>query len=130
MGDCTNNLLLAELGTCDATILRAIALALLLFLNGCADAFTASILAILSAIGQAQFKYNRLGMIVFQSNVIKVKKKQFARYIDLARIFDWRWGPNRKSYAMTLSKFFEKKDYLWDKDIVKRRSSSEGQVGM
>ena len=45
-----------ELGTCAATILLAIALAPQLFLNGCADACTASILAILSAIAQAQFK--------------------------------------------------------------------------
>ena len=40
--------------------------------NACACA--ASILAILSTIAQAQFKYCRLGIIVFQSNVIKVKK--------------------------------------------------------
>ena len=46
-------------------------------------------------------------MFVFQSNVIKVKKKTFTRYIGVARIFDWRGGPNRKSHAMTLLKFFE-----------------------
>ena len=45
-----------ELGTCAATISLAIALAPQLFLNGCADACTVSILAILSAIAQAQFK--------------------------------------------------------------------------
>ena len=57
----------AEVGTyaaiiaeqaCSATMLRAIALAPQLFLNGCADACTASIWATLSAIAQAQFKYD------------------------------------------------------------------------
>ena len=109
-----------------ATILLAIALSLQLFLNGCADACAASILAILSAIALAQFKYCRLGMIVFRSNVLKVKKKPFVRYIGVARIFDWRGGPNRKSHAITLSKFFEKRDFLWDKDIVKWRIRSRG----
>ena len=28
-------------------------------------------------------------MIVFQSNVIKVNKKTLARYIGVAKIFDW-----------------------------------------
>ena len=45
-----------ELGTCAATISLAIARVPQLFLNGCADARAASILAILSAIAQAQFK--------------------------------------------------------------------------
>ena len=45
-----------ERGTCAATILLAIALARQLYLNDCADACAASILAILSAIVQAQFK--------------------------------------------------------------------------
>ena len=31
--------------------------------------------------------------------------------ISVARISDWR-GPNRKSYAMTSSEIFEKKDFL------------------
>ena len=43
---------------CGATIVLAIALAPQLFLTGCADAFAASILAVLSAIVQAQFKYD------------------------------------------------------------------------
>ena len=43
---------------CGATILLAIALASKLFLSGCADACAASILAILSAISQTQFKYD------------------------------------------------------------------------
>ena len=60
---------------CGAAILLAIALVPQLFLSGCADACAASILAILSTVVQAQFKYCRLGMIVFQSNVIKVRKK-------------------------------------------------------
>ena len=60
---------------CGATILLAIVLAPQLFLNGCSDACAASILAILSAIAQAQFKFCTLGMIVFRSNVIKGKKK-------------------------------------------------------
>ena len=56
----------SEVGTCaaiieaqawSATILLAIALAPQLFLNGCADACAASILAILNAIAQPQFKY-------------------------------------------------------------------------
>ena len=42
---------------CGATSLLAIALEPQLFLNGCADACAASILAILSAIAQAQVKY-------------------------------------------------------------------------
>ena len=59
--------LYAEVGTCaaiiaaqacGATISLAIALALQLFLNGCADACAATILAILSAIAQAQVKYD------------------------------------------------------------------------
>ena len=41
----------AEVGTCGATILLAIALASQLFLNGCADACAASILAILKDVG-------------------------------------------------------------------------------
>ena len=48
---------LSEVGSCAATILLAIALAPQLFLDGYAEAYTASILAILSAILQAQFKY-------------------------------------------------------------------------
>ena len=56
-----------EVGTCaaiiatqawGATILLVIALAQQLFLSGCADACAASILAILSAIAQAQVKYD------------------------------------------------------------------------
>ena len=43
---------------CGATIVLAIALAPQLFLKGCADACSASILAILSAIAQAQFEYD------------------------------------------------------------------------
>ena len=65
---------------CSANILLAIALALQLFLSGCADACTASISAILSTIAQAQFKYSRLEMIAFQSNGIKVLKKTFTRH--------------------------------------------------
>ena len=64
-----------EVGTCDsicaATILLAIAFAPQFFLNGCAGTSTTSIVATLSA-SAIQI---RLGMIVFQSNVIKVKKK-------------------------------------------------------
>ena len=109
------------MGTCAATILPAIALAPQLFLSGCADSCAASILSLLNAIARAQFKYSVLGMIAFQSNVIKVKKKAFTRYVGVARIFDWRVEPNRKSQAMTLSKFFEKRQFLWDKNIVKWR---------
>ena len=67
-------------------------------------------------------------MIVFQSYVIKVKKKKktFTRYKGVSRNFDWREEPNRKSHAMTLSKFFEKRNFLWDKDIVKWRIRSRG----
>ena len=50
--------LLAEVATCSATISLMIALAPQLFLNDCADTCAASILAILSAIVQAQIKYN------------------------------------------------------------------------
>ena len=57
----------AEVGTCAAIIAAqacsatsslAITLAPQLFLNGCADACAASISAILSAIAQAQVKYD------------------------------------------------------------------------
>ena len=50
---------------CGLTILLAITLAPQLFLNGCADAYAASILAILRAIAHAQFKYSRLGRLFF-----------------------------------------------------------------
>ena len=40
-------------------------------------------------------------------------------YIGVARILDWRGETNRKSHAMTLSKFFEKREILWCKDILK-----------
>ena len=62
-----NHVMRAEVGTCaaiiaaqacGATILLVIALAPQLLLNACADACAASILAILSAIAQAQFKYD------------------------------------------------------------------------
>ena len=68
-------------------------------------------------------------MIVFQSNVTKAKKKSFTRYIGVTRIFDWRGGPNRKSHAMTLSEFFEKRDFLWDKDIINGGSEVGAWVG-
>ena len=60
---------------CDKTILLAVALAPQLFLNGCADACVPSILANLSAIAHTQFIYSIFKMMVFQSTVIKVKKK-------------------------------------------------------
>ena len=85
---------------------------------------TASILAILRAIMQAQLKYCRLGMIVLQSNVIKVPKITFTRYIGVARIFAWMGEPNRKSHTMTSTKFFERREFFWDKDIVKWRIRS------
>ena len=105
-------------------ILFAIALAPQLFFNGCADAYVTSISEILSAIARAQFQYCRLSMIVFQSNVIKVKEKTFTRYVGVARIFDLRGGPNCKSHAMRLSNFFKKGDFLRDKNIVKWRIRS------
>ena len=71
-----NPSLFPEVGTCAATILLAIALTPQLLLTCYADACAANILTILSAIAQAQFKYCRLGMIAFLSNVIKVKKKK------------------------------------------------------
>ena len=45
--------------------------------------------------------------------MIKAKKKSLTRYkgrtaVGVAKIFDWGRGPNRKSHAMTSSKFFEK----------------------
>ena len=65
-------------------------------------------------------------MIVIQSNVIKVKKKTFTRYIGVAKIFDWRGEPNRKTHAMTLPQVFKKRDFLCNKDIVKWRIRSQG----
>ena len=46
--------------------------------------------------------------------------------IGLARMFDWGERPNCKSHAMTSSKIFEKKEFLWDKDIAKWRIRSRG----
>ena len=97
---------------CGPTILLAIALAPQSFLNGCADDCVASILAILNAITQAQLKYCRSGMIVFQSNVIKVKKKAFTRYIGVTRIFDSRVGSNCKSHAMTSQNFLKRGTFV------------------
>ena len=92
---------------------------------------------ILSTIGPGQFKYIRyipvycrLEMIVFQSNVIKVTKKIFTRYIGLglARIFDWRGWPNHKSKITRNDVYqnFQKRDFLWDKDIVNGGSEVSG----
>ena len=53
-----------ELGTCA----QLIALAQQLFLNGYADACAESILAILSAIAQAQFKYAYDKEYLFSNN--------------------------------------------------------------
>ena len=47
-------------------------------------------------------------------------------YVGLAGMFDWGGRPNRKSHAMTTSNFFEKKDFLWDKDIIEWRIRSWG----
>ena len=59
-------------------------------------------------------------MIVFQLNVIKVKKKhnRGRSYIGVARIFDWWEMPKCKSHAMTSSKFVEKRDFVLDEDAV------------
>ena len=57
--------------------------------------------------------------------MIKVKEKTFTRHSHTT-IFDWKGGPKRKSHAIMLSKFFKKSDFLWDKDIVKRRIRSGG----
>ena len=38
-------------------------------------------------------------MIVFQSNVNKVKKKTFTGYIDVARIYDWGEGKAKPQIA-------------------------------
>ena len=48
------------------------------------------------------------------------------RYIGVARIFDWRGGSNCKTHATTLSKFFKKRIFLWEKDILKLRIGSPG----
>ena len=64
-------------------------------------------------------------MIDFQSNVAKVNKKTYTRYVSVARIFDWGEGrPNHKSHFMTSSKFFEKRNFLRHKDIVEWRIKS------
>ena len=65
-------------------------------------------------------------MIVFQSRVIKVNKKTITRYIGVARIFDWGERPNRKLHEMTSSKFFRKRDFLRDEDIVEWKIRSRG----
>ena len=58
-------------------------------------------------------------------------KKLFTRYIGVARIFDWRGGlMNRKSHAITLSNFFEKVDFSWDKHTVNGESEAGAWVGM
>ena len=70
----------------------------------------------------------RLCMIVFQSNVIKINKKTLSRYIGVVRIFDWGGGgrSNHKSYVMTSTKFFEKRNFLRDKYTVEWRIRSRG----
>ena len=65
---------LPEVGPSAATISLAIALAPHLFLNGCADACAASILAILRTIALAQFKYRSRIIIVFQQLWLKFRK--------------------------------------------------------
>ena len=76
------------MGTCAATVAAqacdaTISLVAQLLLNGCADACAASILAILSAIA-IQI---RLWMIVFQSTLMKVKKKTLTRYVKRSQGF-------------------------------------------
>ena len=34
--------------------------------------------------------------------------------------------PNRKSHAMTSSKFFKKREFLWEKDTVEWRIKNRG----
>ena len=65
-------------------------------------------------------------MIVFQSNVIKVNKKTLTRCIDVVRNFDWGGRSNHKSLVTTSTKFFEKRNYLQDKDTVEWRIKSRG----
>ena len=52
--------------------------------------------------------------------MIKVSKKTLTRYISEGRIFDWGEA-NRKSHVMTSSIFFEKRNFLLNKDIVEWR---------
>ena len=106
---------------CGATISLAIALEPQLFLNGCVDACTASILAFLSASASQ----TRLWKIVFQSNMMKVEKT-LTRYEGVARIFDYGERQKRKSHAMSSSKFFKNKDFLWDKNTVEWIMRSRG----
>ena len=68
-------------------------------------------------------------MIVFHSNAIKVKKNSSKRYIGVARIFDWRKGSKRKSHAMTLFKFFKKRDFLGGQRYRKMEDQKSG-LGM
>ena len=67
-------------------------------------------------------------MIAFQSIVIKVnkKKKKMTRYMDVVRIFDWGGRPSHRSLVMTLTKFFEKRNFLRDTDTVEWRIRSRG----
>ena len=121
----------AEVGTRGATILLAIALAPQLFLNGCTDACTASILAILSAIAQAQVKI-RLWMIVFQSSVIEVNKKTLTRYTGVARIFEWGGEAKLQITCNDVINIFREEGLFTEQRIkrIKRRIKSWAWVGM
>ena len=59
--------------------------------------------------------------------MIKVKKKKIIVEVH-RRSQDFCWGgrSNRKSHVMTSSKFFEKRDFLRDKDTVEWRIRSRG----
>ena len=53
---------------------------------------------------------------------------QYQETIGVARMFDGGGGPNHKSYAMTSSKTFERRTFLWGKVIVEWKSRSSGLV--
>ena len=44
--------------------------------------------------------------------------------LGVVRIFDWGREANRKSHGMMLSKLFEKKDFIWNKDSIEWRIRS------
>ena len=63
-------------------------------------------------------------MIVFQSNVIKVKKKTFTRYIGVARIFNWRAKP--QITRNDVIEFFRKEELYMEQRYLKMEEEKSG----
>ena len=62
--------------------------------------------------------------------MIKATKKTFKRCIGVARIFDWRVGPNRKSHTMTYLNFSNRGTFYGTKISLSGESEVGAWVGM